>query len=74
MEAAPYANQRVLLSDSERQGERRPISEAALRRRDGREELEDHGVVLVLIMELELGLGVEVSLLLLGVVQAERDF
>ena len=39
-------------------------SEAALRRRDGREELEDHGVVLVL-RELELGLGVDVRLLLL---------
>ena len=33
-------------------------SEAALRRRDGREELEDHGVVLVLIFELELGVAV----------------
>ena len=43
-------------------------SEAALRRRDGREELEDHGVVLVL-RELELGLGVDVRLLLLD----ERD-
>ena len=60
IEAAPYANQRVLLSDSERQGERRPISEAALRRRDGREELEDHGVVLVLF-ELELGVGLAVD-------------
>ena len=51
-------------------------SEAAQRRRDGREELEDHGVLLVLFkLELGvLGLAVDVRLRLLGVVaEAERD-